>query len=270
MEDQQFSMTRISDQLLIGVEALTIERDGCILHGIDWSANKGEHWVILGANGSGKSTLLNALMAFIAPTEGRLFAFGREYGEDDWNQVKASIGYVGSEVNRMIEPGESALDVLASGARAMINFWGEADPKEQRAARKILKEMGCAGLESRTWRQLSQGERQKLLFGRALMGKPKALFLDEPCAGLDPIARLDYLRFMESNASNPKAPALILVTHHVEEITPSFTHALLLREGRVTASGPIGDTLTSAKLSEAFGHPVCLRRRAGAYSLEEG
>ena len=123
---------------LIGVEGLTIERDGLILQGIDWSVGEGEHWVILGPNGSGKSTLLYALMVFIAPSEGRLFAFGKEFGKDDWNEVKAAIGYVGSEVGRMIEPGESALDVVASGARAMINFWGEPDPKEQRAARKIL------------------------------------------------------------------------------------------------------------------------------------
>jgi iron complex transport system ATP-binding protein len=263
-------MTHPSSQFLIGVENLVIEREGPILRGIDWSVRKGERWVILGPNGSGKSTLLNALMAFIAPTEGRLFAFGKEFGEDDWNEVKASIGYVGSEVNRMIEPGESALDVVVSGARSMINFWGDHDPKEQRDARKILKKMGCETLESRTWRQLSQGERQKMLFGRALMGKPKALFLDEPCAGLDPIARLDYLAFMESNASKPKAPALILVTHHVEEITPSFTHAMLLREGRVTASGPIGEVLTSAKLGESFGCLVRLRRRKGSYLLEEG
>ncbi len=263
-------MSQSSGQPLIGVEGLTIERDGLILREIDWTVRKGERWVILGANGSGKSTLLNALMAFIAPTKGRLFAFGKEYGEDDWNEVKATIGYVGSEVNRMIEPGESALDVVVSGARAMINFWGDPDPKEQRAARKILKRMGCSALENRTWRQLSQGERQKMLFGRALMGKPKALFLDEPCAGLDPIARLDYLRFMESNAANPKAPALILVTHRVEEITPSFTHALLLREGRVTASGSVPEVLTSAKLSEAFQYCVRLRKRAGRYLLEEG
>lgn len=262
-------MTCPQTQPLLGVEGLTIERDGLILRGIDWTVRKGEHWVMLGANGSGKSTLLNALMAFIAPTEGRLFAFGKEFGEDDWNKVKASIGYVGSEVNRMIEPGEFALDVVVSGARAMINFWGDPDPKEQRAARKILGRMGCGALERRTWRQLSQGERQKMLFGRALMGKPKALFLDEPCAGLDPVARLDYLSFMESNASNPKAPAIIFVTHHVEEITPSFTHALLLREGRVTAAGPMEEVLISAKLSEAFQHPVRLRRRGDHYFLDE-
>jgi iron complex transport system ATP-binding protein len=152
----------------------------------------------------------------------------------------------------------------------MINFWGDPDPKEQRAARKILKEMGCGTLERRTWRQLSQGERQKMLFGRALMGKPKVLFLDEPCAGLDPVARLDYLRFMESNAANAKAPTILFVTHHVEEIIPSFTHALLLREGRVTAAGPMDEVLTSAKLSEAFQHPVRLRKRGGHYLLEEG
>ena len=167
----------------------------------------------------------------------------------------------------MIEPGEPGLDVVVSGARAMINFWGEVDPKEHRAARRILRQIGCDSLERRYWRQASQGERQKLLFGRALMAKPKALFLDEPCAGLDPVARESYLAFMEENAKRPRSPALILVTHHVEEITPAFTHALLLREGRVLASGRKGETLTSANLSETLGAKVRLRRKDGWYAM---
>jgi len=254
--------------ILLGASGLSVERDGMILRDVDWSVRKGEHWVILGANGSGKSTLLNVFNAFMTPTEGRLFAFGREFGEDDWNEVKAGIGYVGSEVNRMIEPGEPGLDVVVSGARAMINFWGEVDPKEQRAARRILRQIGCGSLERRHWRQASQGERQKLLFGRALMAKPQALFLDEPCAGLDPVARESYLAFMEGNANRSRSPTLILVTHHVEEITPAFTHALLLREGRVVASGPKEQTLASANLSETFGAKVRLRRRYGWYAMK--
>ena len=149
----------------------------------------------------------------------------------------------------------------------MINFWGEVDPKEQRAARRILRQIGCGSLERRYWRQASQGERQKLLFGRALMAKPKVLFLDEPCAGLDPVARESYLAFMEENAKRPRSPALILVTHHVEEITPAFTHALLLREGRVVASGPKEEILVSANLSETFGAKVRLRRKDGWYVM---
>lgn len=257
----------VDKSLLLGAVGLSVERDGMILQGVEWKVRKGEHWVILGANGSGKSTLLNVFNAFIAPTEGRLFAFGREYGEDDWNEVKEGIGYVGSEVNRMIEPGESGLDVVVSGARAMINFWGETDPKEQRAARSILRRLGCLALEKRYWRQASQGERQKLLFGRALMAKPKVLFLDEPCAGLDPVARSSYLEFMESNAFRPRSPSLVLVTHHVEEITPSFTHALLLSEGRVVACGIKEEVLTSRNLSIAFGSRIRLRRRARSYGL---
>ena len=251
----------------LGASGLSVERDGMILRDLDWSVQKGEHWVLIGANGSGKSTLLNVFNAFMTPTEGRLFAFGREFGEDDWNEVKAGIGYVGSEVNRMIEPGEPGLDVVVSGARAMINFWGETDPKEQRAARRILRRLGCASLEKRYWRQASQGERQKLLFGRALMAKPKVLFLDEPCAGLDPVARAGYLAFMEENALRPRSPSLILVTHHVEEITPSFTHALLLREGEVVASGPKEEILNAANLSDTFGAKIRLRRKDGWHSM---
>jgi len=254
-------------KVLLGTSGLSVERDGLILRDVDWTVRKGEHWVVLGANGSGKSTLLNVFNAFIAPTTGRLFAFGREYGEDDWNEVKAGIGYVGSEVNRMIEHGESALDVVVSGARAMINFWGDVDPKEQRAASRILRQIGCSHLRHRYWRQFSQGERQKLLFGRALMAKPKALFLDEPCAGLDPVARASYLAFMENNVAKPKGPALILVTHHIEEIAPGFTHALLLREGSVVASGPKGEILNSANLSATFESPVRLRRKNDWYSM---
>ena len=254
-------------KVLLGASGLSVERDGLILRDVDWTVRKGEHWVVLGANGSGKSTLLNVFNAFMAPTTGRLFAFGREYGEDDWNEVKAGIGYVGSEVNRMIEHGESALDVVVSGARAMINFWGDVDPKEQRAASRILRQIGCSHLRKRHWRQFSQGERQKLLFGRALMAKTKALFLDEPCAGLDPVARASYLAFMENNVAKPKGPALIFVTHHIEEITPGFTHALLLREGSVVASGPKGEILNSANLSVTFDSPVRLRRRNGWYSM---
>jgi iron complex transport system ATP-binding protein len=167
----------------------------------------------------------------------------------------------------MIEHGESALDVIVSGARAMINFWGEVDPKEQRAASRILRQIGCGHLRERHWQQFSQGERQKLLFGRALMAKPKALFLDEPCAGLDPVARASYLAFMETNMAKPKGPALILVTHHIEEITCGFTHALLLREGSVVASGPKGEILTSANLSATFDTSVRLRRKNDCYSM---
>lgn len=252
---------------LLETTALTVERDTLLLQDVSWRVRPGEHWAVLGPNGSGKSSLLNVFAAFLAPTQGRIRAFGKEYGEDDWNDVKARIGYAGSEVNRMIRPEETALEILVGGARAMINFWGEIKPSERRAARAFLKRSDCLSLERRPWRVLSQGERGKILFGRALMGKPGALFLDEPCAGLDPVARASYLAFMERSATTSKTPVLVLVTHHVEEITPAFTHVLILREGKVLASGPKQSTLTAANLSQAFDAPIKLRRSRGRYHM---
>ncbi len=253
--------------LLLEATSLTVERETHILRDLNWQVRRGEHWAVLGPNGSGKSSLLNVFTAFLAPTTGRIRAFGKEYGEDDWNEIKARIGYAGSEVNRMIRPEETVLDLLIGGARAMINFWGEYKPAERRAARAFLKRADCLPLEHRPWRLLSQGERQKILFGRALMGKPAALFLDEPCAGLDPVARASYLAFMERSASTAPSPVLVLVTHHVEEITPCFTHVLILREGQVLAAGPKKQTLTAANLTKAFGAPIKLRSAQGRYLM---
>ena len=244
--------------------------DATILDGIDWRVRPGEHWVILGPNGCGKTSLLKVLLGYLVPSGGSLRALGREYGRDDWRDTRARIGIVSSALQASVPAHEPALHTVVSGARAQLDLWEDPTPAEARAARAGLRRVGATVLGERPWGVLSQGERQRVLIARALMARPRLLVLDEPCAGLDPVAREAFLEQMEGLARDPRGPALVLVTHHVEEITESFSHALLLRTGRVVGAGPRADVLTSARLGEAFGAPLRLRRRGARLELRAG
>ena len=168
----------------------------------------------------------------------------------------------------MMPENETALATVVCGKYAMIDFWGTAAPGDARAARAILKTVEAAHLASREWAVLSQGERQRVLIGRALMARPRLLILDEPCAGLDPVSREKFLLFLQRLGSNPDGPALVLVTHHVEEITPAFSHALLLREGTAVAAGTKTAVLSSVNFSLTFGTPLRLQCRNHRYRLD--
>jgi iron complex transport system ATP-binding protein len=161
----------------------------------------------------------------------------------------------------------TTLETVISGRHAMIGMWGEIRHEEKAQALKILRQVEASGIRDRPWRFLSQGERQRALIGRALMARPELLILDEPCAGLDPVAREHFLQFLERLARKRGAPTMVLVTHHVEEITPVFSHVLILKEGSVLAAGAKGKVLTSSILSRAFHAPVRLRHLRGRYSL---
>ena len=252
---------------LIDLRRLSISRDTAILRGVDWTLRPGEHWVILGANGSGKTSLLSALTGYLAPSAGEIAVLGRRYGEDDWRELRKAVGLVSSSIRQQIEDGETALETVVTGKDAMLNHWGRIAPADRRRALALLRQVDAGRLADRAWMFLSQGERQRVLIGRALMADLRILILDEPCAGLDPVAREQFLAFLAALAKRPGAPALVLVTHHVEEIVPGFTHVLVLKGGRVLASGPIGATLTASVLSEAFGASLRLRRREGRYTL---
>jgi len=180
------------------------------------------------------------------------------------------VGIVSSSIRQMMADTEPALDTVASGKHAMIDFWGKPSPADRWRALELLDQVECLHLEKRPWAVLSQGERQRVLIARALMSRPRLLILDEPCAGLDPVARELFLGFVERLATTPDGPSLVLVTHHVEEIVPCFTHALLLRSGEVVAAGPVGDALRSGPVSMAFGAPVRVVRRRGRMSLVIG
>ena len=238
---------------ILSVEKLRIVRDDTvILDSVDWRVQRGEHWVMLGANGSGKTSLLSALTGYLMPTSGDISLLGNIYGASDWRELRKKIGLVSSSVRQRMAEAEPALETVVSGKHAMIDFWGTVTRSEKMRALKLLRQVECLPLAARPWRVLSQGERQRVLIARALMAKPRVLILDEPCAGLDPAAREHFLQFIQRLGLQKNSPTLIFVTHHVEEIMPVFSHVLILKNGRVLASGGKAAVMNSNNLSQAF------------------
>jgi iron complex transport system ATP-binding protein len=181
--------------------------------------------------------------------------------------LRKKVGIVSSSVRQMMADDEPALETVASGKYAMIDFWGRVTRTEKIQALKLLRQVECSHLAGRAWRVLSQGERQRVLVARALMARPRVLILDEPCAGLDPAAREHFLRFLQRFGAQKDSPTLVLVTHHVEEIMPVFSRALILKGGRVLASGKMPSVLDSNILSRAFGVRMTLQRTGRRYGL---
>ncbi len=253
---------------VLEISNLKIQRDGVtILNGVNWRVDRGQHWAILGANGSGKTSLLSALTGYLMPTAGEIVLLGEKYGRTDWRELRKKIGIVSSSVRQMMADDEPALESVVSGKFAMIDYWGRLSRADKSRALGILKQIECSHLAARPWRVLSQGERQRVLIGRALMARPRVLILDEPCAGLDPAAREHFLLFLQRLGQRKNAPALVLVTHHVEEIMPVFSWVLILKEGRVLASGDKGKTLTAKNLSSAFNAKSRLRLVSGRFAM---
>ncbi len=253
---------------ILQVQRLRVRRGRTpILREINWQVNRSEHWMILGANGSGKTSLLSALTGYLMPTSGAISVLGETYGESDWRELRKRVGLVSSALRQRMADAEPALESVVSGKYAMIDFWGQPTAADRRVARHWLRQVGCAHLADRAWGVLSQGERQRILIARALMARPALLILDEPCAGLDPAARERFLQFLQRLGRQPNAPALVLVTHHVDEIMPVFSHVLLLRQGRILAAGKKKAVLTTPALTEVFDARVRLTRYAGRFHM---
>ncbi|MGJ8652153.1 MAG: ABC transporter ATP-binding protein [Opitutaceae bacterium] len=254
--------TRPTDAPLFAVTGLRVRRDDTeIIKGIDWEVLQGENWAILGANGCGKTTLLAAITAYLTPTEGKLELLGESYGEADWNEVRKRIGIVSTVFARRVPDDEPALITVLSGATAQLGFWTRERKVDTRKALRCLSKMKVRALAERPWGVLSQGERQKVFIARALMADPELLILDEPCAGLDPVARKHFIGSLRKLAQSKNAPGLVLVTHHIEEIFSEISHVLILKNGKVLASGGKHNVLNSKNLSQAFGAPVRVRKR---------
>jgi iron complex transport system ATP-binding protein len=228
---------------------------------VDWSVELDERWVVLGPNGAGKTTLLRLASAELHPTKGVVHLLGERLGKVDIFELRPRIGLCSAALNGRVPNEEKVVDVVVSAGYGVVGRWRETyDELDTGRARELLAALGIEHLADRTYGTLSEGERKRTLIARALMTDPEMLLLDEPAAGLDLGGREDLVARLSGLALDPDAPAMVLVTHHVEEIPPGFTHALLLRDGGVVAQGLLDDVLTEENLSKTFGQPLELQR----------
>jgi iron complex transport system ATP-binding protein len=241
--------------------------DATLLRDITWRMRPGERWVVLGANGAGKTTLLQVAAGNIQPSEGEVDLLGEPLADSDLDELLPRIGWASAALADRLPADERVLDVVLTASYATVRRGAERyDAVDERRATDLLAQLGCRMLVDRPFGTLSEGERKRVQLARALMTDPELLLLDEPAAGLDLGAREALLRTLGRLAADPDAPALVLVSHHVEEVPPGFTHALLLRQGEMVAAGPIREVMRSSQLSACFGLPLLLFRHGERYT----
>ncbi len=248
--------------LVVRMDGVGVRRgQNHLLTSVDWQVELDERWVVLGPNGAGKTTLLRLAGAELHPTTGAVHLLGERMGRTDIFELRPRIGFCSAALAARVPPEELVLDVVVSAGYAVLGRWRERyDNQDTGRARALLAALGVATLADRLFGTLSEGERKRVLIARALMTDPEMLLLDEPAAGLDLGGREDLVATLTELAADPDAPAIVLVTHHVEEIPPGFTHAMLLREGEVVAQGLINDVITEPNLSAAFDQDLELQR----------
>jgi iron complex transport system ATP-binding protein len=242
-----------------------IRRQRLILDGISWDVHPGNNWVVLGANGSGKTTLLRLLAGYLWPTQGSITVLGEEFGRTDVRELRKHIGWVGSFLEAQIPPSIRPLDLIVSGKYASIGIFENPREEDYQQGLDLARQLKCAEILDLPYGVLSQGEKQRLLIARALIHKPQLLILDEPCAGLDLVAREELLDTLEHQGRTQGGLTMIFVTHHLQEIMPTFTHALLLRQGRCVAQGQKPEILRSELLTQAFGITVKVTEEGERY-----
>jgi len=243
---------------LITLEGVTVVRAGrAILDDVSWNVETGQHWVVMGPNGSGKTTLMQVCSGYIHPTRGRATVLGAELGKTNVAQLRLQIGIASSATASLLPPEETVLNCVLTAAYGIAGRWRERyDGMDFERAHFLLDSWGLSQFAHRTLGTLSEGERKRVLIARALMADPELLILDEPAAGLDVAGREDLIARLAALAADPGAPILILVTHHVEEIPPNFTNALLLSHGRISHQGSVRDIIATQPMSEAFETPL--------------
>jgi iron complex transport system ATP-binding protein len=248
---------------VLDLRGVSLVRDGArLLDDVSWSVAEGERWVMLGPNGAGKTTLLQLASASLHPTSGEAWILGEPMGLVDVFELRPRIGLSSAALAERLPAKEKVRDVVVTAAYAVTGRWRENyDDLDHARALELLEAMGVSSLAERRFGTLSEGERKRVQIARALMADPELMLLDEPAAGLDLGGREDLVVRLGELASDDAAPALVLVTHHVEEIPPGFTHALLLRGGRVVSAGALDQTLTAENLAETFGLPLEVERR---------
>jgi iron complex transport system ATP-binding protein len=246
------------DAPVLELSGVTVRRDDVpILAEVDWRLRRGERWVVLGPNGSGKTTLLQVAGARLWPTAGTVEILGQRLGRVDVRTLRPRVALVSGSVTRQLRADVTAREVVASGRHGALETWWNSYTRDAwEKADQLLARGGVAELGDRSFGVISEGERQQVLIARALMSNPEMILLDEPFAGLDFGARERLLVHLAGLASDPASPPLVLVTHHCEEIPPGFTHAALMLGGRLMATGPLDEVITSEHVSACFAIPV--------------
>ena len=252
---------------VISIRGVSVIRSGSrLLDGVDWAVRDGERWVLLGPNGSGKTTLVSVAATYLWPSLGTVSVLGGAVGSVDVRELRRRIGIVSASLEVRIPPQLTAVEIVVAGATgATAPWWDRPSAQTRELAAERLELVGCAELRDRRFELLSSGERQRVQIARALMLDPRLLLLDEPAAGLDLGAREQLAVLLARLNADPKLEATVVVTHHVEEIAPGTTHAIVLRAGHVLAAGPVVETVTGPVLTAAFGLPLRVERLGGRF-----
>lgn len=249
---------------VLRLQDVAVRRDGAaLLRGIDWTVEEDERWVVIGPNGAGKTTLLQVAAALLYPSDGSVEILGETLGKTDVFELRPRIGLASASIAERVPSDEKVIDLVLTASYAILGRYNEEyESGDVTRAVELIDQLGCAHLIRRKFGTLSEGERKRVQIARALMPDPELLLLDEPAAGLDLGGREDLVRRLSALAYDAKAPAMVLVTHHVEEVPSGFTHVLLLRHGSVVAQGPIEYVMTADNLSRTFGVPLSLETSA--------
>ena len=252
---------------MIDFRKVSLRRGGRLLVGpVTWQVELDERWVIIGPNGAGKTSLLRIAAAMEHPSSGTAFVLGERLGRVDTAELRFRVGLSSSALAQRIPDDEVVRDLVVSAGYAVLGRWRERyEDVDYARALDTLESLGAEHLAERTYGTLSEGERKRVLIARALMTDPELLLLDEPAAGLDLGGREELVARFTDLAADPDAPAMVLVTHHVEEIPPGFSHCLMLSEGRIVAAGLLSEVLTAENLSTAFGQSIAVDVLDGRY-----
>ncbi|KQR38225.1 MULTISPECIES: ABC transporter ATP-binding protein [Microbacterium] len=247
---------------------VVVRREGRnIIDHVTWQVDDDQRWVILGPNGAGKTTLLQLADTLMHPTSGTVTVLGETLGRTDVFEVRPRIGFASSAMAKRVPRDETVLNTVLTAAYSVLGRWNENyEDIDERRALRVLGDWRLEHLADRTFGTLSDGEQKRVQIARAVMTDPELLLLDEPTASLDLGSREELLALLSGYASSPTTPAMLMVTHHVEEIPVGFTHVLLMREGRIVAAGPVAETLTAETLTETFGMPIVLTSEDGRYA----
>ncbi len=246
----------------LALRGVGLTRDGRdLLDGIDWCVDPAQRWVLLGANGSGKTSLVRIASLYEHPSRGSVEVLGERLGSTDVRRLRRRVALVSPALVDMVRPQLRAEEVVVCAKFAALEpWWHQYEVADHDRARRLLDEQGVGFAAERPFGSLSSGERQRVLLARALMSEPGLVLLDEPTSGLDLGGREELVERLDELALTPSAAPMVMVTHHVEEIPPAFTHLLALRDGRVLGSGPIDEVLDGELLSECFAMSLQLER----------